>query len=84
MLSQFVIKLCALGTSALHSEWSFIQIIAEYLSTCGPGNSVGIATDYRLAYPGPNRGGDEIFRPFRRALGPTQPPAKRVPALFRG
>ena len=30
---------------------------------CGPGNSVGIATDYGLDGPGSNPGGDEIFRP---------------------
>ena len=29
---------------------------------CGPGSSVGIATDYGLDDPGSNPGGDEIFR----------------------
>ena len=38
------------------------------------GSSVGIATDYGLDGPGSNPGGDEIFRPSRLALGPTQPP----------
>ena len=32
---------------------------------CGPGSSVGIATDYGLHDPGSNPGGDEIFRPSR-------------------
>ena len=29
---------------------------------CGPGSSVGIATDYGLDDPGSNPGGDENFR----------------------
>ena len=37
---------------------------------CGPGSSVGIATDYGLDGPGSNPDGDEIFRPSRPALGP--------------
>ena len=38
-----------------------------------PGSSVGIETDYGLDGPGSNPGLDEIFRPSRPALGPTQP-----------
>jgi len=45
-----------------------------YKKYSGPGSSVGIATNYGLDGPGSNPGGDEIFRPSRPALGPTQPP----------
>jgi len=56
---------------------------ATYLK-CGPGWSVGIATDYVLDGPVSNPGWDEIFRPSRPALGPTQPPVKWLPGLSRG
>ena len=49
-----------------------------YMYTCGPGSSVGIATDYGLDGPRSNPGGDEIIRPSRPALGPTQPPVQWV------
>ena len=50
----------------------------------GPGSSVGTETDYELDGPGSNPGGDEIFRPSRPALGPTQPPGKWVAGLSLG
>jgi len=51
---------------------------------CGLGSSVGIAPDYGLDCPGSNPGGDEIFRPSRQTLGPTQPPVKWASVLSRG
>ena len=60
-------------------------IITSIFKDCrGPCSLVGITTDYGLDRPGPNPGGDEIFRPSRPALGPTQPPVKWVTSLSRG
>jgi len=50
---------------------------------CGPGSSIGVATDNGLDGPESNPGWDEIIRPSRPTLGPTQPPVKWVPGLSR-
>ena len=52
------------------------RMIVRYILRCGPSSSVGIVTDYGLDGPESNPGGDEIFRPSRPALGPTQPPVQ--------
>jgi len=56
----------------------------RYFNSGGPGSSVGTATGYGLDGPRSNPGVDEIFRPSRPAVGPTQPPVKWVPGLSRG
>jgi len=73
---HFVLKLSQL--------WILKHFSCNYMPLFGPGSSVGIVTDYGLDGPGSNPGGDEIFRPFRTALGPTQRPVKWVPGLSRG
>ena len=50
----------------------------------GPGSSVGIATGYGLDGQGSNPGEDEIFRPSRLVVGPTQSPGKWVSGLPGG
>jgi len=63
-----------------------VQCVTEHYLCMngGPVSSVGIATDYGLDGPGSNPVGDEIFRPSRPSLGPTQAPIKWVPGLSRG
>ena len=75
-------------TKARKHSFNFVRLkliyLCNYTPCSGSGNSVGIATDYRVEGPGSNPGGEEISRPFEPALGPTQPPVKWVPVLSRG
>jgi len=60
-----------------------MKYVCVCVCVCVPGSSVGIATDYGLDGPGSNPVEDEIFRPSRPVLGPTEPPVQWVPRLFR-
>jgi len=62
-----------------HLIWEFHK-----WGKCGPGSPVGITTVYGLDDPDSNPGGDEIIRPSRPALGPTQSPVKWVPGFSGG
>jgi len=66
------------------STWKYIYIYIYIYIYRGSGSSVGIATDYALDIQESNPGGDEIFRPSRPAVEPTQPPVNSVPVLSRG
>ena len=61
------------------TQWLRISLHATTQQISRPGIAVGIATDYGLDGPGSNPGVDEIFRPSRPVLGPTQPPVQWVP-----
>jgi len=88
-VEKWVVKNCqqVLLNRLFHRYGSRVYDETSYsLHSCvsGPGSSVGIATDYGLDRPRSNPVGDEIFRPSRPALGPTQPPVKCVQGLSRG
>ena len=71
------------------TQWYIItnarRVFTQYTRySIGPVAQLVIATDHGLDGPESNPGVDEIFRPSRSALGPTQPPVQCVPGLFRG
>jgi len=65
-----------------HQNPVIILKLSVSITNCyGPGSSVVTATYYWLDGPESNPGSEEIFRPFRSVLGPTQPPVKLVSGL---
>jgi len=78
--AQKVVSASDLGTGSFYPH---VNIAGTHFS-CGPGSSVGKATDYGMDGLGSNPGGDEIFRPSRPALGTTQSPVQWVMGLCRG
>jgi len=74
----FESQIALLFSNFLHHNTGILYVL------CGSSTSVGRATDYGLDSPGSNPGGDEIFRPSKPALGPTQSPVNCVPGLSRG
>ena len=60
-----------------------LDMLVVHCIVFGPSSLFGIATDYGLDGLGSNPGGDEIFRPSRPTLVPTQPLVKLVSGLSR-
>ena len=64
------------GEDGFQSVLNICTPIPPTAPHCEPGSSVSIATDCGLDGPAIESPWDEIFRPFRPALGPTQPPVQ--------
>ena len=61
------------------------QLGRSAVRLCGPDSVVGIPTGYGLDGPGiESRWGRDFPHLSRPTLGPTQPPAQRVPGLSWG
>jgi len=56
----------------------------SYVDVWGPGNSVGVATDYVLEGPGSYPGGDEIFPPVQTGPGAHPASCKMGTGSFPG
>ena len=68
-----------------HFKNTTFMFIQGRCTVRGPGSSVGIATELRAGRSGiESRWGQDFPHLSRPPLGPTQPPVKWVPGLFRG
>jgi len=81
--TEIVVGYCAKGIIIIIIV--IIIIMSVRTNECGPGSSVGIATELRAGQSGDRIpvGARFSARPDR-PLGRTQPPVKWVPCLFRG
>jgi hypothetical protein len=87
MCATCLADVISLTSDGQHTLWSFLFNVFIFIllqSTRWAGSSVGIAIDYGLDGPRSNPGVDEIFRPSKPTLGPTQSPVQWVPGLSRG
>jgi hypothetical protein len=64
----------------MNMKISAYQLLPLVIRRCGPGNVVGIATDYGLDE---SRWGRDFPHLSRPSLRPTQPPVELVPSLSR-
>ena len=58
--------------------------ISQHVNKCGPGSSVGVATDYELDGPGSNSGGGLDFPPVQTGPGAHPASCKMGTGSFPG
>jgi len=93
---NIIIKLCQLNRCADYKVYVFklsvydclngalFLYLSKYHTVGGPGNSVGIATDYGLDGPGSNPGGGRDFPPVQTGPGAHPASCKMGTGSFQG